>query len=126
MPKKQVQREAKMRIPTPRVKVWWELDGDYVFGRGIADILKAVESAGSIKDAAKSVGKSYRHVWARIKEAETALNAALVESQVGGQSERRTELTPLAQRLVASFDNFRQTMIETAQREFGALFPGAD
>ena len=54
------------RVPMPHAKVWLEIDGNYIFGRGISDILKAVADKGSIKEAAKSVGKSYRHVWARI------------------------------------------------------------
>ena len=37
---------------TPRVKVWLEVDGQYVFGRGISDILKAIAETGSIKAAA--------------------------------------------------------------------------
>ncbi len=51
----------------PRVKVWLESGGQHVFGLGISEILKAVESAGSIKAAAELQGKSYRHVWSRIK-----------------------------------------------------------
>ncbi len=36
----------------PRVKVWLEIDGEYVFGWGICEILEAVRQAGSIKNAA--------------------------------------------------------------------------
>ena len=55
-----------------RAKVWLEADGKYVFGLGISKILRAVDQEGSIKAAANVVGKSYRHIWARIKEAEEA------------------------------------------------------
>ena len=44
----------------PRVKVWLEIDGKYVFGWGICEILQAVREPGSIKDAAAQLGKSYR------------------------------------------------------------------
>jgi len=33
-------------------------------------VLQAVERTGSIKEAAAELDKSYRHVWARVKEAE--------------------------------------------------------
>ena len=39
-----------------RVKVWLEAKGDYVFGLGIGNILKAVAQEGSIKGAAAAVG----------------------------------------------------------------------
>ena len=70
---------------TPRVKVWLEVEGRYAFGLGISEILQAVERAGSIKGAAAELGKSYRHVWGRVKQAEEALGTRLVQTQVGGR-----------------------------------------
>lgn len=103
---------------TPRAKLWLELGGQYVFGRGISEILKAVQQTGSIKAAAKQVGKSYRHVWDKIKQAEQALGAPLVRTQVGGKDARRSELSELARDLVRDFDNFRQRLFELVEVEF--------
>src|SRR5438270_12877141 len=69
----------------PRVKVWIETEGHYALGFGLSQILEAIERAGSIKQPARDLGKSYRHVWGRIKEAARALVQQLVETQVGGQ-----------------------------------------
>jgi molybdate transport system regulatory protein len=102
----------------PRIKVWIEIDGSYVFGRGISDILKAVDEAGSIKQAAVSLGKSYRYVWKRIKDAESALGAPLVETQVGGKDAHRSDLTELARTLVEEFDRLRARMGELIVEEF--------
>ena len=107
---------------TPRVKVWLEAGGRYAFGFGISEILQAVERAGSIKQAAADLGKSYRHVWGRIKEAEAALGRPLVESQVGGRDVQRTSLTPEARRLVAAFLALRERMIAVLRREFARRF----
>jgi molybdate transport system regulatory protein len=104
--------------PLPRVKVWLEIDGNYVFGRGISDILKAVADRGSIKEAANSVGKSYRHVWAKIKETEQAIGAALVRTRVGGHDARRSELTDLGCDLVRDFDAMRRQVFSLVEREF--------
>lgn len=102
----------------PRVKVWIEVDGDYVFGRGISEILQAVEQTGSIKHAAESLGKSYRHVWDRLKNAEAALGASLVETQVGGRDAHRSRLTELGQGLLAEFERLRGRIAELLQQEF--------
>jgi molybdate transport system regulatory protein len=108
----------------PRVKVWLETDsGRYAFGFGIAEILRAVDRAGSIKQAAADLGKSYRHVWGRVKEAERALNLPLVQTQVGGQGTQRSSLTPEARRLVDAFLSVRGHMIEAVEREFARAFP---
>lgn len=106
----------------PRVKVWLEIDGEYVFGWGICEILQAVREAGSIKDAAVQLGKSYRYVWGRVKEAETAIGEPLVETRVGGVAEQRSDLTSLADRLVEDFADFRQRMHQVAREEFAGRF----
>lgn len=108
----------------PRIKVWLETgaDGEYVFGSGICRILRAVAKTGSIKQAAEAVGKSYRHVWSRIKEAEQALGAPLVETQVGGRDARRSELTDLARQMIDDFDALKAEMQQAVGREFDRRF----
>jgi molybdate transport system regulatory protein len=114
-------RTARTRVE-PRVKVWLELDGQYVFGFGLSEILKAVQAAGSIKQGAERLGKSYRHVWARIKEAEQALGTPLVQSRVGGHGTKRSELTQEANSLLADFDALRQRVFSVVRSEFSACF----
>ena len=106
----------------PRVKVWLEVDGRYGFGFGIAEILQAVERAGSIKQAASDLGKSYRYVWSRIKEAEKTLGASLVETQVGGHGTQRSFLTASAHQLVADFLAMRRRMMDVMSEEFARRF----
>lgn len=106
----------------PRVKVWLENDGEYVFGWGICEILQAVRDVGSIKDAAAQLGKSYRYVWGRVKEAEATLQQPLVETRVGGDIEQRSSLTPLANQLVEDFAAFRVRMLDIAHEEFASRF----
>ena len=107
---------------TPRLKVWLETDGTYSFGFGICQILRAVDRAGSIKQAAADLGKSYRYVWSRIKEAESALGESLVETKVGGQGTQRSSLTARARRLLTDFLAMRSRMTDIIQREFARLF----
>jgi molybdate transport system regulatory protein len=108
----------------PRIKVWLETDGGrYAFGFGIAEILRAVDRAGSIKQAAADLGQSYRHVWGLVKEAERALGRPLVETHVGGRGTRRSSLTPEARRLVDTFLSVRGHLIEVVEREFARHFP---
>jgi molybdate transport system regulatory protein len=107
---------------TPRVKVWLELQGEYVFGFGISQILKSVEATGSIKAAAEQLGKSYRHIWGRIKQAEGSLGNPLVETRVGGAVAGRSSLTELGTRLVADYDALRARMLKVVEAEFSSRF----
>jgi len=113
---------ANGRQPKPRVKVWLEIDGEYVFGYGLSEILKAVQATGSIKAAADLLGKSYRYVWGRIKKAERALGEPLVDARVGGKGTKRSSLTALAGRLVADYDALRRRMFEVLEQEFSSRF----
>jgi molybdate transport repressor ModE-like protein len=103
---------------TPRAKLWLEANSQYVFGLGISEILKAIQHTGSIKAAAREVGKSYRHVWDKVKQAEQALGIPLVRTQVGGKDARRSALSDLALDLVRDFEAFRQRLFELVQVEF--------
>lgn len=106
----------------PRVKIWLETAGRYAFGFGICQILQAVDRAGSIKQAAGDLGKSYRYVWGRIKEAERALGQRLVHTHVGGKGVQRSSLTPLARRLIDDFLALRRRMIEVLEQQFARRF----
>lgn len=98
-------------MPNPRAK-----------GKG-CEILEAVDRAGSIKQAACDLGKSYRYVWGRVKQAEDALGRPLVETHVGGTGTRRSFLTADARRLVAGFLALRRRVIQVAEHEFKRRFP---
>jgi molybdate transport system regulatory protein len=106
----------------PRIKVWLETDGRYAFGFGMSEILRAVEEHGSIKQAAQALGKSYRHIWGRLKEAERALGQKLVQTQVGGKGLQRSFLTPTAQKLVRDFLAVRGRIMKVANSEFRQRF----
>jgi molybdate transport repressor ModE-like protein len=122
MPQTSVRSRPKQSPLAPRVKVWLELGGRYAFGLGVAEILRAVERAGSIKQAAADLGKSYRYVWGRLKQAEQALGRPLVEARVGGQGSRRSSLTPEARRLAAAFLALRDRMTRAVREEFARHF----
>ncbi len=112
-----------LKIPlVPRIKIWFEKDGEYAFGFGLCEILTAVHEQGSIKIAAESIGKSYRHVWGRIKDAEAILDRPLVLTRVGGKTEQRSELSEDAKQMLESFMTLRETMKQVLEQEFAARF----
>jgi molybdate transport system regulatory protein len=115
-------RRTKQADLSPRVKVWLEIDGRYAFGFGICEILQAVDRAGSIKQAAADLGKSYRYVWGRVKKAEQSHGRRLVETQVGGQGAQRSALTPEARKLITAFLALRGRVTAVARQEFDRHF----
>jgi molybdate transport system regulatory protein len=107
---------------TPRVKVWLETSSLYAFGHGLSEILKAVDRTGSIKEAAATLGKSYRYVWNRVKEGEEALGFPLVDARQGGSTRQRSTLTHQACELLKRFIGFRERMIAHLEQEYARFF----
>jgi molybdate transport repressor ModE-like protein len=70
----------------PSFKFWLETSEGFVFGPGVYSILKKIKETGTLKEAAKSLGMSYRFAWGLLKKAEEKLGNPLVISHKGGRS----------------------------------------
>jgi len=77
-------REKKTRDLNPNYKLWFERDGEYIFGPGACAILQAVHEEGTITKGAQKLGMSYRYTWGVIKKIEKKLGVQLVETYKGG------------------------------------------
>jgi molybdate transport system regulatory protein len=112
-------KQLRKTTVRPRVKLWLEAGDGQVICHGLSDMLKAIDETGSIKGAAARIGRSYRFVWARIKDAEQSIGELLVEAHVGGRGTQRSELTPLARDLIRDFEQFRQEVFHLVDNVFG-------
>ena len=65
-------------------KLWFERDGEYIFGPGACAILQAVHEEGTITKGAQKLGMSYRYAWGVIKKIEKKLGIRIVETFKGG------------------------------------------
>lgn len=87
-----------------RTKVWLEVNGQFAIGEGGFDLLHAIKVRGSLVQAAKDVGWSYRHAWGYLRRAEAVLLVPLTQRR-SGKGRRRgvnlsAEATALLQRAV--------------------------
>lgn len=91
--------------PVLRVHLWLEAGGGMLFGLGRIQMLELVQRLGSLNQAAKAMGMSYRAAWGRIKRTEEALGEPLL-AQASGR--KGYELTPLAVTLLKDFALWHQ------------------
>jgi molybdate transport repressor ModE-like protein len=80
--------------------VWLELGGNFVIGDGGLRLLLGVVEGGSLADAARRIGWSYRHAWGYLRRAEAVLGTRLTVSRPGKGTARGTSLTPAGRALV--------------------------
>ena len=87
---------------TLRSKRWIEVDGRFAIGEGGGELLAAVETEGSLAQAARLVGWSYRHAWGYVRRAESVLGVPLLFTKAGKGSARGMRLTLDARNVIAT------------------------
>ena len=92
-----------------KVKWWLEKDGGLVLGKGRCMLLEAIDQRGSLREAARVCGISYRAAWGKLRASEERLGEALAESQPG---KRGMKITPRARQLLQIFHSIDQRLEE--------------
>ncbi len=83
-----------------KVKWWLEKDGGLVLGKGRCMLLEAIDRQGSLREAARICGISYRAAWGKLRASEERLGEVLAETQPG---KRGMKITPRARQLIQIF-----------------------
>lgn len=96
-----------------RGAVWMTVGGRSLGGTGRVELLTHIAAQGSISQAAKAMGMSYKAAWDAIDAMNQLAGEPLVERVVGGKGGGGTKLTERGMRLVRSFG-----VIERAHRRF--------
>lgn len=106
----------------PRLRLWVECGGGAVLGDFRVDLLRAISETGSLAEAARRMGLSYRRAWGKVRDMERSLGAPLVLSKKGGRTRGGSDLTRQAEVLVSQYDRFRTRMEADLRKEFKIVF----
>lgn len=103
------------------MKLWLQ-EGDLVlFGTGRVLLLELIEEHGSLKEAAKALGMSYRAAWGKLKATEEALGVKLVETH--GSKRKGYRLTKEGRRLSDLFSQWFEAVERDALEHARQIFP---
>jgi molybdate transport system regulatory protein len=102
----------------PRLKVWFTLRGSFLMGPNYLRFLRAVDETGTIRQAGKTVGWSYRTCLNRIRRMEHVLGRQVLQTARGGTSGGGARLSPEGRQLVAIFERWQQDVADYSQRAF--------
>ena len=105
-----------------RSKLWIEVNGEPVFGRGRRFLLEAIDNHGSINQAAKEVDISFRKAWSHIKAMEERLGVKLIERQTGGRNGGGAILTDDARSFLKKYEALEKGVQEIVDRKFKKIF----
>jgi len=105
-----------------RSKFWIEIDEEPAFGRGRRFLLEAIDTYGSINQAAKEINISYRKAWSYIKTMESRLGIKLVERYVGGRNGGGAFLTDEAREFLEKYKIMEEGLREIVDERFRHVF----
>ncbi len=117
--------EQLLKRLEPKTKLWLEIDGIQILGKGGALLLRAIAQHGSISQAIQSVppetlGKteapSYRFAWGYLNKVEARLGIRIVKKQRGHKSgSGGTELTLFGQKLLQLYELLEKHLNENVE-----------
>lgn len=107
-------------------KVWIEVDGQPVFGRGRMFLLEAIDKDGSINQAARDISISYRKAWGYIKAMEDRLGFRLIERRTGGKNGGGATLTEDAREFLRKYETLEKGIREIVDDRFSEIFKAND
>ena len=114
-----MKRKAASRLALDGA-VWLTVGDESLGGQGRMGLLQAIAEQGSITQAAKAYGMSYKAAWDAIDHMNTLAGEPLVERSTGGRGGGSTRLTERGHRLVERFGQ-----IAAAHQRFLALLDQA-
>ncbi len=92
----------------PRFKCWISSDkARGVFGDGKYRLLEAIDRNGSLTEACKSLGISYRKAWGDLRKLEGSVGVAFLERHRGGREGGHTTLTDEGKKWIRAYSRFR-------------------
>jgi molybdate transport system regulatory protein len=105
-----------------RSKVWLEKNGVTIIGEGRLAILQAIDSFGSLTEAARETGISYRKIRGAIREMESAIGRPLVLTARGGQYGGGAKITAAGYEMIDRFRKVLEGNQETVNTRFRDIF----
>jgi molybdate transport system regulatory protein len=103
-------------------KIWLETTGQVgVLGDKKCELLRAIDETGSLNEAMKKLGLTYRKTWDNLKRIEQELGFPLIIPTRGGAEGGNTVLTVEARIIIAAFEKFHSQFDTIIQKAFETI-----
>ena len=89
------------------IRIDFEPSGS-ALGPGMLILLDQIETHGSIRQAAKFIGMSYRKAWGLLHAMEHTFEGPVITTEIGGNSGGGTRLTELGHKLMLVYRNVQK------------------
>lgn len=104
-----------------RGRIWIESENGTFVGYGRIILLERIKKFGSITEAAKSMGMSYRHAWEMIDSMNRQWSVPLVQTSAGGIGGGGTRVTEEGEKVIENFWELYKKFKEFKESELKSL-----
>ncbi len=102
---KHILKDAGFRVGG---SLWIESEKQRFLGPGRVELLERIADTGSINQAAKQMGMSYKKAWEMVNSLNTQVSIPLVVTQTGGEKGGGAILTEEARQLITYYHLLRE------------------
>lgn len=102
-----------------QIKYWISCNNHgYIFGKDGLELIMLIDKVGSISNAAKILGISYKKAWNKIQQIEKELDREIFTKQKGAGKQGGTRLNETGKELVAKSLEFEHRLNEDAIKHY--------
>lgn len=101
-----------------KLRIWLERDGRFIVSEGRAELLKKVKETGSLSEAAKQMGMSYRHAWGIVHRIAQNAGGEIVRSTRGGKAGGLTVLTPFGEEILREYESKAEALQAQLEKQW--------
>jgi molybdate transport system regulatory protein len=108
-------------METPRLTLRVDFGSGRALGPGKVRLLEAIERTGSISQAGRVLGMSYRRAWLLVDDMNNCFRDAVISAQPGGAHGGGATLTPFGQKLVERYRAIETDALDATRRHLHDL-----
>jgi molybdate transport system regulatory protein len=107
--------------PTPSIRVRIDLSPDSALGPGKIALLEHIEATGSLSQAARELGMSYRRAWLLLADVNRMFTKPATTASVGGSGGGGAQLTELGRAIVKAYREIEDAAEKAARARIAWL-----
>jgi molybdate transport system regulatory protein len=110
-------------MPGPVVRFRVDFSEHSSLGPGKIRLLEAIRESGSLSQAARELGMSYRRAWLLIESLRQSFREPVTVASTGGKDGGGMQVTEFGRALIKSYRQLERDLAALAARSFHAVIP---
>lgn len=105
----------------PIIRFRIDLDASRSVGPGKIELLEHIRETGSLSQAGREIGMSYRRAWLLLDGLNTSFRQSVVETSIGGKAGGGAALTEFGAELIAAYRSLEREFNSIAAKKLVAI-----